>query len=91
MVGLGGGAGSLDAGVDDDDDDDDDDGDISWKEVGKTSHTLDTRRGRRMTGSAGTAVDVLVTCDSCNGRRVWEEGGEKLPPIGHFGCWPGIL
>ena len=34
-----------------------------------------------MTGSAGTAVDVLVTCDSSNGRRVWEEGGEIFGPV----------
>ena len=31
-----------------------------------------------MTGSAGTAVDVLVSCDSSNGRRVWEEWGRKI-------------
>ena len=34
-----------------------------------------------MTGSAGTAVDVLVTCDSYNGRRAWEEGGEKSSQV----------
>ena len=43
-----------------------------------------------MTGSAGTAVDVLVSCDSSNGRRVWEEGGEKSSPIAHFGCLRGF-
>ena len=41
-----------------------------------------------MTGSAGAAVDVLVTCDSSNGRRVWEEGGEISAPSGPT---PGIL
>ena len=59
------------------------------KEVGRNSHTLDARRGRRMTGSAGTAVDVLVTCDSSNGRRVWEEGGEISAASGHCGCRRG--
>ena len=34
-----------------------------------------------MTGSTGTAVDVLVTCDSSKGRRVWKEGGEKFVQV----------
>ena len=50
-------------------------------EVGRNSHTLDARRGRRMTGSAGTVLDVVVSCDSSNGRRVWGEGGEILTKI----------
>ena len=39
-----------------------------------------------MTGSAGTAVDVLVTCFSYTGRRVWQEGGGKSAPICDFGA-----
>ena len=32
-------------------------------------------QGRRMTGSAGTVLDVMVNAIVSNGRRVWEEGG----------------
>ena len=37
-----------------------DDKDESWKEVGRNSHTLELRGARRMTGSAGTVLDVVV-------------------------------
>ena len=38
-----------------------------------------------MTGSAGTVLDVMVECDSSNGRRVWGEGGEILRQVGPAG------
>ena len=57
------------------------------KDVGILTDTVGDQTW--MTGSAGTAVDVLVTCDSSKGRRVWEEGGELFAPIGHFGCLRG--
>ena len=42
---------------------------------------------RQVTGSAGTAMDVLVTCFSKKGRRVWEEGVQKFSPMGELGVY----
>ena len=38
-------------------------------------------QGRRMTGSAGTVLDVMVNAIVSYGRRVWGEGGEKSSQI----------
>ena len=35
-----------------------------------------------MTGSAGTAMDVIIYAIAFNRRGVWEEGGEKSVLIG---------
>ena len=37
-----------------------------------------------MTGSAGTAKDVIIYAIAFNRRRVWGEGGDRLGPIGAF-------
>ena len=48
-------------------------------EVGRTSHTLELRGARRMTGSAGIVLDVMVNTIVSKGRRVWEEGAKNRP------------
>ena len=49
--------------------------------VERTSHTLEPGGARRMTGSAGKVLDVMVNAIVSNGRRVWGEGGEILPQV----------
>ena len=58
-----------------------DDRDESWKEVGRNSHTLGLRGARRMTGSTGTVLDVMVNAIVSNGKMVWEPGGERFTQI----------
>ena len=54
-----------------------------WEDDYSTSHTLDAWRGRRMTGSAGSAVDVIVYAIAFfNRRRVGEEDRRRF-------CWIG--
>ena len=40
-----------------------------------------------MTGSAGTAMDVLVSCDSLKKEGGLGEGVKDFPPIGSWGCF----
>ena len=49
----------------------------------KYSNTLDARRGRRMTGSAGSAMDVLINAIAFfNRRRVREEDRRRFCSAG---------
>ena len=48
-------------------------------QVERNSDTLELGGARRMTGSAGTVLDVMVECDSLR-----EEGCDKSPGDGTF-------